>query len=303
MTDERFVFQQDVKERSKMKTGAFHKKNGCKSKKCTLPSDRLTASQKKKLNGECMSIKMNEPYHNWKDFKRLSIDMQRNYISNLVVEHHARSKDIAEMFNVSPTTFSQYCIKFNPRIKFNGGRVMDEKWLDFITKPAPKKAEKDIVSDSSETADELTIGIDKEPVSQFHFAYRYRHIPDLPKDNLEKFEKSLGIEHEELPLPEKCPSSEDILTDLADKANVESANTLSSDLIFRSTQPAKQVSGYNAMVKMSLDLKGSKEEIMQMMNTVLGDECSYIVSLKISNITNSQEVNIDETVWDAIHKK
>lgn len=254
MTDERFVFQQDVKERSKMKTGAFHKKNGCKSKKCTLPSDRLTASQKKKLNGECMSIKMNEPYHNWKDFKRLSIDMQRNYISNLVVEHQARSKDIAEMFNISPTTFSQYCIKFSPRIKFNGGRVMDEKWLDFITKPVLKKTEK--------IPTEEVVNVDA--ISDFEA--RYRDIPDIgtpPKEVEETIE---------LPAEEPVDHTE------------------------------KKVSGYNAMVKMSLDLKGSKEEIMQIMNTVLGDECSYIVSLKISNITNSQEVNTDETVWDAIHK-
>lgn len=248
MTDERFVFQQDVKERSKMKTGAFHKKNGCKSKKCTLPSDRLTASQKKKLNGECMSIKMNEPYHNWKDFKRLSIDMQRNYISNLVVEHQARSKDIAEMFNISPTTFSQYCIKFSPRIKFNGGRVMDEKWLDFITKPVLKKTEK--------IPAEEVVNVD----AVADFEARYRDIPDIGIPSKEEVEETI-----ELPVEEPDNHTE------------------------------KKVSGYNAMVKMSLDLKGSKEEIMQMMNAVLGDECSYIISLKISNITNSQEVT-DETI-------
>ena len=50
MTDAEYVFQQDVKERKKMKTGAMHRKCGSKSKKCTLPSDYLTPSQKKKLN-------------------------------------------------------------------------------------------------------------------------------------------------------------------------------------------------------------------------------------------------------------
>lgn len=263
MTDERFVFQQDVRERSKMKTGAFHKKNGCKSKKCTLPSDRLTASQKKKLNGECMSIKMNEPYHNWKDFKRLSIDMQRNYISNLVVEHQARSKDIAEMFNISPTTFSQYCIKFSPRIKFNGGRVMDEKWLDFITKPVLKKIPegfitKPVLKKTEKMPAEEVADANANAVADFEA--RYRDIPDIGTSTKEEVEEII-----ELPVEESANHTE------------------------------KKVSGYNAMVKMSLDLKGSKEEIMQMMNAVLGDECCYIVSLKISNITNSQEVS-DETI-------
>lgn len=281
MTDERFVFQQDVKERSKMKTGAFHKKNGCKSKKCTLPSDRLTASQKKKLNGECMSIKMNEPYHNWKDFKRLSIDMQRNYISNLVVEHQARSKDIAEMFNISPTTFSQYCIKFSPRIKFNGGRVMNEKWLDFITKPVLKKTEKipaEEVADANAVAD---------------FEARYRDIPNigtLPKEEVNEPLEHYGVKGMHCGI-RQFQNADESLVELPVE-EVGEAQIFSEE---PANHTEKKVSGYNAMVKMSLDLKGSKEEIMQMMNAVLGDECRYIVSLKISNITNSQEVT-DETI-------
>lgn len=241
MTDERFVFHQDVRERSKMKTGAFHKKNGCKSKKCTLPSDHLTPKQKKKLNGECMSIKMNEPYHNWKEFKRLSADMQRNYILSLVDDYRARSKDIAEMFNISPATFSGFCTKFDPHIKFNGGRVMDEKWLDFITKPAP--------------------------------------IPAPKKTDEEIIKEVFGVD-----ISEKEEEA-------AVEETVESVEPVAEEVI----EPPKKVSGYNAMVKMSLDLKGSKEEIMQMINAILGDECRYIVSLLVSNITNLQEVT-DETI-------
>ena len=39
MTDGAFCFQEDVRDRSIIKRGAVHKKNGSKSKKCTLPSD------------------------------------------------------------------------------------------------------------------------------------------------------------------------------------------------------------------------------------------------------------------------
>ena len=35
-------FYDDVKERNAMKSGAFHKVNGSKSRRCTLPSDNLT---------------------------------------------------------------------------------------------------------------------------------------------------------------------------------------------------------------------------------------------------------------------
>lgn len=240
MTDERFVFQQDIKERSKMKTGAYHKKNGSKSKKCTLPSDHLTAREKKKLNGECMSIKMNEPYHNWKEFKKLSVEMQRNYISGLVVDHQARSKDIAEMFNISPNSFSAFCSKFNPHIKFNGGRVMDEKWLDFITKPAAvvRKMTQDEIIQTLAGAD--IIEKKEEPVAEEPIA---NDIPE-PVEVVE--EKAIEVE-------------------------------------------SKKVSGYGAMVKMNLDLKGTKEEIMQMIDAILGSECSYIMALKITNLAHAGE--------------
>ena len=78
MTDAAYVFNQEVRERSRIKQGAHHKKNGSKSKKCTLPSDYMTTRQKNKMNGATMTLKMNEPCHNWKEFKRLSTDVQRN---------------------------------------------------------------------------------------------------------------------------------------------------------------------------------------------------------------------------------
>ena len=234
MTNERFIFEQDVRERSKMKTGAFHKKNGSKSRKCTMPSDHLTPTQRKKLSGECMSIKMNEPYYDWKSFKDLSTETQRNYILGLVVDHQARSKDVAEMLGVSANTFSAYCAKFNPRIKFISGRNMDEKWLDFITKPAPVAPAMMTTDDMIQILAGADI-IEKNDISE-------------PVEIVKKVSEE--------PVAEEVP---------------------------------KKVSGYSAMVKMSLDLKGTKEEIMQMIDAILGADCSYIMSLKISNTAHMEE--------------
>lgn len=155
MTDERYVFNQDVAERSKMKTGAFHKKNGSKSKKCTLPSDHLTAKEKKKLNGECRMIKMNRPYKDWKQFKKLSESVKYSYISGLVEDYGARACDICEMFGISYQTlydeFKRWSIPMKP---FKKKRNMDDRWLDFITKPEvvetvvkPKKSDAEILKE------------------------------------------------------------------------------------------------------------------------------------------------------------
>ena len=236
MTNERFIFEQDVRERSKMKTGAFHKKNGSKSKKCTMPSDHLTPTQRKKLSGECMSIKMNEPYYDWKSFKDLSTETQRNYILGLVVDHQARSKDVAEMLGVSANTFSAYCAKFNPRIKFISGRNMDEKWLDFITKP-------DLIEPAKPTPDDI--------------------INLLAGADI--------IKKEEAPVENDISKPVEVAEKPEQKVEV------------------KKTTGYNSMVKMSLDLKGTKEEIMQMIDAILGADCSYIMSLKISNTAHIEE--------------
>lgn len=138
MTDERFVFTQDVKERSQMKTGAFHKKNGSKSKKCTFPSDHLTAKQKKKLNGECETLKLNEPFRDWKAFKKYSVTMKTAYLDNLIHNYGARQKDVAEMFGITPNTIYLFCKELGIRFPKGGHGTgeMDDRFLDFLTKPA-----------------------------------------------------------------------------------------------------------------------------------------------------------------------
>lgn len=138
MTDERFVFTQDVRERSKMKIGAFHKKNGSKSKKCTLPSDHLTAKQKKELNGECETLKLNEPFRDWKAFKKYAVTMKTTYLDNLIHNYGARQKDVAEMFGVTPNTMYLFCKELGVSFPKGGHKhfEMDDRFLDFLTKPA-----------------------------------------------------------------------------------------------------------------------------------------------------------------------
>lgn len=155
MTDERYIFNETVNERSKMKRGAAHRKNGSKSKKCTMPSDHLTAKEKKKLNGECRMIKMNRPYKDWNQFKKLSESVKYSYISGLVEDYGARACDICEMFGISYQTlydeFKRWSIPTKP---FKKKRNMDERWLDFITKPEvvegiekPKKTDAEILKE------------------------------------------------------------------------------------------------------------------------------------------------------------
>ena len=50
-------FDYDAMQKKRIARGASHMKRGSKSKKCTLPSDYLTAAQKRRLNGPVSTYK------------------------------------------------------------------------------------------------------------------------------------------------------------------------------------------------------------------------------------------------------
>ncbi len=52
MTDAEYLFRRDSADKKVTARSANKRVSGAKSKKCTLPSDYLTAAQKKRLNGE-----------------------------------------------------------------------------------------------------------------------------------------------------------------------------------------------------------------------------------------------------------
>lgn len=134
MTDAAYIYNQTAKERKAARTGAFHKKNGSRSKKCTLPSDRLTARQRKELNGKMISYNLGKPMK-WIEFIQLPLDVQEEYLHNLIEKYEARRKDASEMFCVPYSTFGKYLADKFPGKEFWGkpsAHKPSETWLDFI---------------------------------------------------------------------------------------------------------------------------------------------------------------------------
>lgn len=111
MNDEKYVFIEDVKERKSIARGAFHKKGGAKSKKCTLPSDYLTRKEREKMNREVKSWNLNK-FYSWDEFKEMPSDIAAAYISTLNQKHHVSMSTIAkELFNIADSTFSVHLHK------------------------------------------------------------------------------------------------------------------------------------------------------------------------------------------------
>ncbi len=148
MTDAEYLFRTDIREKKRTGSGAFHKKNGSKSKGCRLPHDHLSKKGKEKMNGPVSEIKMNKPFHNWKAFRSLPVSMQNEYICGLVDNYGARCIDIAEMFGVSKQNaqivFSRYPNK--PHFKRGGNpkvtQQMDDRFLEFLTAPEEKEVKR-----------------------------------------------------------------------------------------------------------------------------------------------------------------
>lgn len=106
MKDEEFIFRQEVREKKRIGAGAFHKKNGSKSKKCTLPSDHLTRKEKEKLNGECKSWNL-KAFYTWDEFRKMPEDIQLEYVNSLINRYDCGLATISKiLFEKAPSTLS-----------------------------------------------------------------------------------------------------------------------------------------------------------------------------------------------------
>lgn len=134
MTDERFVYESDIRSKKNIAHQAIHRKNGSKSKKCTLPNDGISRKQWKEMNGPVQTVSLNTPI-TWKDFKALSSQMQETYVMNLIRKYDISQADFSELVGTVQSTVSMYFKGRN--IKFGKGRKgrskkQEDAWIAFV---------------------------------------------------------------------------------------------------------------------------------------------------------------------------
>lgn len=140
MDDAVYLFKETSKSAKRLARGAYNKRTGSRSKKCSLPSDRLTPKQLKERNGEIMSYNLSKPM-NWDTFKKLDDDTQRRYIYRLANSYHGRSRDVAVMFGITPVYFSNWLSRKSwggEVFPHTGKRTAHSAWLDFLRSDSPK---------------------------------------------------------------------------------------------------------------------------------------------------------------------
>jgi hypothetical protein len=83
LRDEEYLFRQDVKEKSHTARSARYRKTHTgKRGVVKFPSDYMTEKEKKAMNGEVQTYKLNDPM-TWEEFKAMPDDIKAVYIKAL----------------------------------------------------------------------------------------------------------------------------------------------------------------------------------------------------------------------------
>lgn len=97
-------FDYDVMQKAKIARSAKHKTASVRgSRKCTLPSDYMTQVEKRKLNGEVNTYRLDKPM-SWEEFKEMPDDLQAEYLRRLISAYGVNAKVLGEMFGKNNQT-------------------------------------------------------------------------------------------------------------------------------------------------------------------------------------------------------
>ena len=129
-------FDYDALQKKRIAAGARHMRRGSRSKRCFLPSDNLTPAQLKRRNGPVSTYKLDEPMR-WDDFKAMPVDLQKQYLTNLVETYGATNEMLGDMFYVHPTHVGAVkkalgVVSHNPhRLIGEKKAIRDQMWAAF----------------------------------------------------------------------------------------------------------------------------------------------------------------------------
>lgn len=174
MTD----FDHECMVRKNLARQAKHRKCGSKSKKCSLSTDYMTNKQWKERNGIVLSINMNNPV-SWEDFKGMSLQIQKEYISNIIDTYNANASTLSEMFGISPSTVRKYFQDNDFQVNFKVGHSMTSAqraaWDNFLNNSHDDGSSSYEPQEETSTSTEL----DRGGMEIESFALRFSGVVDV----------------------------------------------------------------------------------------------------------------------------
>lgn len=116
-------FEYEVRQRKILARQSRYKKNGSKSKRCSLSSDRMTDKQWRERCGDVTVYNLGKPMM-WQEFKEMPADMQKEYIESLIQKYSVTASDLARMFGCRPSSVTRLCKEPEIDIEFKAGKRM-----------------------------------------------------------------------------------------------------------------------------------------------------------------------------------
>lgn len=124
MTDEKFVFVQDVREKKHTARSAFNRKTHAgKGGTVKLPSDYLSRKEIEAMNGKVEFYRLNDPMK-WHEYKTVPDDLKKMYLEAIRKKYNTPFSVIAEMLGISRQHFSRE----TRRLGVADGRHAAKKW-------------------------------------------------------------------------------------------------------------------------------------------------------------------------------
>ena len=217
LSDEEYIYRQDIKEKKAAGRGIYHKKNGSKSKKCNFPSDYLTKKEREAMNGEVMSYNPNK-FYSYAEFKQLPMEYQIKYVNSLLTRYNCSFTAIAKyVFQMSDVGLRGHFTRQNQLQYINMpaksmGKALhagNEKLREDIEKALWPNRDEEIQNDSKSSSCEITLvggggscyGEPKEPTIQEKIKqaqdtvelYEAKGIPMTPEQINKIFEDKVGM--------------------------------------------------------------------------------------------------------------
>lgn len=164
MTDEKYMFYQDSKEKKRIAHGAMHQRRHCgKSGAVKFPSDFLSRKELKAMNGECKTTNLNRPM-TWDEFKALSDNTKKIYIQTLREKFDVTNMALGEMFGIHKATVSHAFKCYGIPNGYRGNRNFDRtKWNAWLNGELTESTSDIYVEDTNDEPIIIDEVVNEEP--------------------------------------------------------------------------------------------------------------------------------------------
>lgn len=123
-------FDFDAIQKKNIARSAYARKTGARPRKVTMPSDYLTTTQTKELNGKMAAYNLSKPM-TFAEFKAMPQDLQREYIAKLRNTYHASAMQIGKMLGCADETARRIIreLNFNTSLHMVMNPEQKQRWL------------------------------------------------------------------------------------------------------------------------------------------------------------------------------